>query len=765
MNCGKVWNRFTLVRNCSTSFLEKTFKRHRENILFDIERSLMPSTQEQAQHILEARKYIAEMKQNMTQIHMLKGDMIRPERSVDEMRYNNTIRLRIFAIELENRVLEALSTRQQSQTSDETRVRREFIHACPTAGCKGFLSTQWKCGLCNKYTCKECHCTKEGADHVCNPDTVASIQMLKSDKSMKPCPKCGISISKIEGCFAPNTPILMWDGTIKTANSIELGDVLVGMDGKQRRVIHLTSGDAEMYEIQQNNGVTYTVNGKHTLLLKKGSESNIHNILVEDFVKIAPSVQKNYMGFKSEGIFWEHKDVLLDPYLMGVWLGDGINNGTSFASNDNEIIKYIMNWCDANNAELVHDAAYRFRVRGRTHTRKSMGHGSSIETCKGCKEKMCTLCDSVTDECMIETRTNPLKNVLHTYNLIQNKHVPIEYIINDEEVRLRLLAGFIDTDGHVSCGGKRVVIIQTDRVIVDAIAFVSRSLGFHTSITIMKRNRDVVIRGIKVKNCKEIFRINISGKISKIPTLLPRKKCIDDTPNKDKYRTGIQVKSIGTGSYVGWTLDGTDDKFILPDTTVVKNCDQMFCTICNIAFSWRTGELSTGTIHNPHYFEYLRSIGRDTRNLEDIGCGGLPHLGYRTPPEVLIIYERAAEFQRYKLPRYAQFVTQNVNGYTDLRIAYMINDIDEKTFKLKLQQYDKMRQKSTDIAQAMSTYIQIVSDILRRHQTQKTLGNPECLDELKGAMKYINSILSDVSKTYNCVVPVIEPTRINSLKY
>ena len=393
MNCGKVWNRFTLVRNCSTSFLEKTFKRHRENILFDIERSLMPSTQEQAQHILEARKYIAEMKQNMTQIHMLKGDMIRPERSADEMRYNNTIRLRIFAIELENRVLEALSTRQQSQTSDETRVRREFIHACPTEGCKGFLSTQWKCGLCNKYTCKDCHCTKEGADHVCNPDTVASIQMLKSDKSMKPCPKCGISISKIEGC------------------------------------------------------------------------------------------------------------------------------------------------------------------------------------------------------------------------------------------------------------------------------------------------------------------------------------------------------------------------------------DQMFCTICNIAFSWRTGELSTGTIHNPHYFEYLRSIGRDTRNLEDIGCGGLPHLGYRTPPEVLIIYERAAEFQRYKLPRYAQFVTQNVNGYTDLRIAYMINDIDEKTFKLKLQQYDKMRQKSTDIAQAMSTYIQIVSDILRRHQTQKTLGNPECLDELKGAMKYINSILSDVSKTYNCVVPVIEPTRINSLKY
>ena len=72
---------------------------------------------------------------------------------------------------------------------------------CPDSECRGFLSTQWKCGLCEKWACHECHVIKgnvRDAEHTCDPDTLATAQLLSKDT--KPCPKCSTPIHKIEGC-------------------------------------------------------------------------------------------------------------------------------------------------------------------------------------------------------------------------------------------------------------------------------------------------------------------------------------------------------------------------------------------------------------------------------------------------------------------------------------------------------------------------------------------------------------------------------------
>ena len=75
--------------------------------------------------------------------------------------------------------------------------RKKFIHKCPDEHCKGFISTAYKCGLCDKFTCSKCLEIKQD-DHVCNENSVMSAEIIK--KSTNPCPKCGTRISRIHGC-------------------------------------------------------------------------------------------------------------------------------------------------------------------------------------------------------------------------------------------------------------------------------------------------------------------------------------------------------------------------------------------------------------------------------------------------------------------------------------------------------------------------------------------------------------------------------------
>ena len=58
----------------------------------------------------------------------------------------------------------------------------------------------------------------------------------------------------------------------------------------------------------------------------------------------------------------------------------------------------------------------------------------------------------------------------------------------------------------------------------------------------------------------------------------------------------------------------------------IAGCDQMWCTHCHTAFSWRTGEKVNGNIHNPHFYEFQRTGGNNLRDLRDIPCGGRPHI-------------------------------------------------------------------------------------------------------------------------------------------
>jgi hypothetical protein len=107
-------------------------------------------------------------------------------------------------------------------TGQEKPEAREFIMKCPAEACRGFLSNAWKCGTCDKFFCSECHAQKAGMrdeNHVCNEDAKATAAMIR--KETKPCPKCGIRISKIDGCDQ------MWCTGCHTTFSWNSGQILL----------------------------------------------------------------------------------------------------------------------------------------------------------------------------------------------------------------------------------------------------------------------------------------------------------------------------------------------------------------------------------------------------------------------------------------------------------------------------------------------------------------------------------------------------------
>ena len=79
--------------------------------------------------------------------------------------------------------------------------RRAFTHKCPRDGCRGFLSSAWKCTVCEHYICSECNESKglqRDADHVCDEGKRQTMQLIRADT--KKCSGCGEFIQKVDGC-------------------------------------------------------------------------------------------------------------------------------------------------------------------------------------------------------------------------------------------------------------------------------------------------------------------------------------------------------------------------------------------------------------------------------------------------------------------------------------------------------------------------------------------------------------------------------------
>lgn len=515
-DCMKVWSGQFLFDNFSKSF-NKRYADRQADILISREKSLMPATQHLVQKIQKDKELDAEIKK------------------LDEA--NDILRQSIMG-QINANVIKMNKLRNQKSIlkSKDSESKSTYTIACPINDCKGYIDADdFKCGICKIYVCKKCHVVKNGkvdTDHKCDEGTKETVKLLKKDT--KNCPNCQVSIHKINGCFAGDTKIMMWDGSIKEAKDIEVDDELMGDDNSKRIVQKLTRGTDTMYKIIQEKGDNYVVNSMHTLVLKvndhEGCEINV-NITVKEYLELSAYAKKLLVGFKSN--------------------------------------------------------------------------------------------------CSLDITT-------------------------------------------------------------------------------------------------------------------------------------FTVENIGVGEYFGWSVD-CNQKFVLKDLTVVHNCSQMFCTKCHTAFSWDTGKIETGVIHNPHWYELQRKLGGllVRRTVGDVQCGGIPDVmelvsavSKVTNINMYNLHQLIHHLQYVELGRHPVLVGHQ--DETDLRVKYMMNDIDEKTWKSKLKKKIKKRAKDEEINAILTTFINVVSDMFRNiitaHDKDQLRLYITHIDTIK---EYTNLHLRQIGRRFGNMVPQI----------
>lgn len=127
-------------------------------------------------------------------------------------------------------------------------------------------------------------------------------------------------------CEAVGTPVRMYDGTIKKVEDVAVGDLLMGIDSKPRRVVATRRGhDSMMYRIDQSRGDSYIVNSRHicTLIEKDRNGSiataskRIVDIDIPTLLSKTPNrVKERYRGFKV-AVQYPARPVEIEPYSFG----------------------------------------------------------------------------------------------------------------------------------------------------------------------------------------------------------------------------------------------------------------------------------------------------------------------------------------------------------------------------------------------------------------------------------------------------------------
>lgn len=234
------------------------------------------------------------------------------------------------------------------------------------------------------------------------------------------------------------------------------------------------------------------------------------------------------------------RPVLIDPYLMGVLLGDGgLTVGVVFSTADPEIVEAVR---------AVVPAGVTVRPRGNAYDWQISGDGRG-------------------------PGSNPLINSLRVYGLFgkksEHKHIPTEYLHNSPSVRLAVLQGLMDTDGDIGIPHGCPTFGSTSRALAEGVRDLVRSLGGKASIA-DRQTRFANKHGARVKGLPS-FRVRI-----RLPGVdlfrLERKRCRrkDPTSTTDD-RVLWSIRPSRRAECVCIAVEHPDQTYVTSDYVVTHN--------------------------------------------------------------------------------------------------------------------------------------------------------------------------------------------------
>jgi ATP-dependent DNA helicase PIF1 len=359
-------------------------------------------------------------------------------------------------------------------------------------------------------------------------------------------------------CLGFNTPIIMFDGSIKMVQDIKDGDLIMGDDSTSRKVLSTVTGEDEMYKVTNRYGDSYVVNSVHILTFKvdkiitfsKGSCTlswgdkcgEVSYKIFNDYeeAKNSALILPDFVDLPISHCIKRHKNRNWSKYFKGVYAK------LDFPEKELEIYPYIF--------------------------------GVNISK---------TICQ--------DAKLTKLLGQPSHMNIMNNKYIPLKYKTGSRQQRLDLIAGLIDESGCLT-NENTYEISQTYKQLNEDIYFIAKSLGFY----VFKRedNRNGVL----------VYRIYISGNISEIPVIRTKKP---NPLNIDKKYThlssSIKIEACARAEYYGFEIDG-NHRFVLGNfiithnTAVIKMFMKAYQNSRNMAVTSTTGTsallLNGTTIHS-----------------------------------------------------------------------------------------------------------------------------------------------------------------------
>ena len=379
-------------------------------------------------------------------------------------------------------------------------------------------------------------------------------------------------------------PILTANRGWVTMGEIVAGDQVYGPDGQPTMVTvaHPVIWSDDCYEVTTTDGRSVVVNGDHEWLIEfRDAKPRVMTTSELSRARLCGEYPRMTDGKEYTTKLYRYGlpvtapiespdvDLPIDPYLLGVWLGDGVSKSGELTLNEGD----------------QPDIAARINGTMTEHPRPDHH----------------VIVGSVT------TQGRPLVSILKEQGLFGNKHIPDSYKIAGTTQRLELLRGLMDTDGHAS--SKRSVLelcFTNERLATDAYHLV-KSLGYNATF----REDEAKIDGRFISQRYRIFFTAFKGEAN--PFALPRKANAVKFGGKKRRCSVASVERV-PGRFVRCiTVARSDGLFVTGRTFIPTHNSSYFSLLLP---SWYLGRYPTRTWLNISYNDdRAKAWGRAARNL------------------------------------------------------------------------------------------------------------------------------------------------------